>query len=173
MGVVRILLRGPRLPGIERPHPHFQTRFQDHYRYRSVPGSLRRDGSARLSRTGVRCCKRGSFRACLRPRPFDLSQDLCAATDQHDYLGPGSDAASEVVLELDDVTDDLICTLGNRLAANSHSNGYSSVLGWLSDVVMKHQGIALKQIYAYPVIVFALLFQEMDCVLEDFIDRCA
>jgi len=113
----------------------------------------------------------------LGKRVFDvtvdiyLADDMGAASNEYDDFRTSLVAAGEIVFQSRDIAYDLVCTLGHRDAAYTFAYRNVRMVGGLANVVVKHERIAFKQIYADPVVKIAFLFEDLDGAPKHFVSR--
>lgn len=100
-----------------------------------------------------------------------LSEDVQSAPNEDYDFGARLDATSEIVIQLGDIADNLIGALCHRRAANAYANRYARMLGVLANVVVQDERVAFDQVYADPVVVLALLLEDVYCISKNFVER--
>ena len=93
-----------------------------------------------------------------------LAEDSTTAANKHDYFGTGFNAARKIIVQPGDIAHDLIGAFRHRHTAHASTYRNVSVVGWFTDVVVENEHVAFNQIYAYPVVLSALLFENLHCI---------
>ena len=100
-----------------------------------------------------------------------LPENPLAASYQYDDLGASLKAASKIVIKLGDISYNLIRALGHGSSANALAYVDARVLGRLAYEVMKNERVAFEQVYAGPIIMLALLFEDAHRLAQHIVAR--